>query len=189
MSYQYPKTTSQVDVCRNIFINALEGPRAEKGKPRQTKHLQDHLRQDIWWFLCQICQMIGKFTTQLLTLCLLVFMIWMLGLFVIASSVLNTAVTPRPRRIVSPSSTKPKYQFFNSVISARNHQPKSQPFFQRQTNIPILELCRISPRSSTNTYVNSILSARNHHQKIHTLERSLDEELRRVAFCRKWNLQ
>ena len=178
---------SQADICRNIFANAMEEPRAEEGNTRQTKHLQDHLWQDIWRFLCQ---MIGKFTTLLLTLCLLAFMIWMLGVFVVAN-VLDTAITPRPGRTVSPYSTKPKYQFFNSVLSARKHyQSNSQPFHQ-QTNIPILQWCRISPRSSTNIYVNSILSARN-HQKIHTLERIPDErhqKLRRVAFCREWNLQ
>ena len=185
-SYQYPKTMSQANICRNVSIDPLEGLRVEEGKTRRTKHLQDHLWQDIWWFLCQ---MIQKLTTQLLTLCLLAFMTWMLGLFVVAS-VLDTVPTPRPRRIVSPSSsTKPKYQSYNSVPSAQSHhQPNSQPFFQRQTNIPILQWCRISPRSSTIRYVNSILSAQE-HKRLHILESVPDErhqKLSRGAFFREW---
>ena len=181
---------SQADIYHTVFINAPEEPRPEEGETRRTKHPQDHLWQDIWCFLYQ---MIEKFTIQLLTLCLLVFIIWMLGLFVIANA-FNTAVTPRPRRqiIVSPSSNnKPTHLFFNSVLSARDHQPNRRPFQQQQPNIPILQSCHISPRSSTNTYVNSILSVRD-HQLIHTLERIPDErqpKLRRVAFCREWNLQ
>lgn len=150
MSYQYPKTTSQVDICRNIFINALEGLRAEEGKTRQTNHLQDHLWQDIWWFLCQ---MIQKFVTNVLTLCLLAFWIWMLGFFAIVSSVLSPPVIPRPRPTGSPSSNNPKYSFFNSVLSARNYQPK-----------------RVSPSSCDKPIylpLNGVLSVKA-HQLIHT---------------------
>ena len=186
MSYHYRKTISQVDICRDILINALEESRTE-GKTRRMNQLQDHLWQDIWRFLCQI---IEKFTTQLLTLCLLAFMIWMLGVFVVANA-LNTAITPRPTRAVRPSSTKPTKRFFISVLSARHHKPNSQPF-QRKPNTPILHFCPIiSPRSSINTYINSILSAHD-HQNIHTFERIADDRyqnLRRVAFCREWSLQ
>ena len=162
--------------------------RAEEEKTRRTKRPQDHLQQDIWWFLYQICQVIEKFTTQLLTLCLLGFMIWMLGLFVIANA-LNTAVTFRSTRTVGPSSNKSTKEIFNSVLSARNHKPNNKPDFQRKPNIPIHQFCPItSPRSSIKTYVNSVLSGKN-HQRMYTFERIADDRRQklRIVFCREWN--
>lgn len=200
VSYQYPKTISQVDICRDKFIHALEKPRTEEGKTRQMKHLPDDLWQDIWRCLCQ---MIEKFTTQLLTLCLLAFMIWMLGVFLVASSVLDTVATCCPRRTASPSSNKSTNEVFNSVLSAQNHKTNSKPDFQRKPNIPIHQFCPIiSPRSSINTYVNSVLSAHDYQKvytleriaddrKIHTFERIADDrykKLRRIVVCREWNL-
>ena len=83
VSYQYAKSMPQADIWRNILIKAAEKQKAkEKGKARRTKHLQDYQWQDSWWCLCQ---MLEKFTIQLLALCLLASMIWLLGVFVVAS--------------------------------------------------------------------------------------------------------
>lgn len=116
VSYQYAKSMPQADIWRNILIKAAEKQKAkEKGKARRTKHLQDYQWQDSWWCLCQ---MLEKFTIQLLALCLLASMIWLLGVFVIAS-VLDMAAT---RRIVRPSSNKPTYLFPNSLLLAQGCQ-------------------------------------------------------------------
>ena len=194
-SYQYPKPTSQEDVCRDIVINALEDRRAEERKSKRKKHLQDLLWQDIWWFLCPICQMLEKFMTLLLALCRLVFMIWMLGLLVIVANALDIVATPRPRQKARPSSEKPIYQFIHSVLStsARNHKPNNKPNFKRKPDIPTVPFYPvISPRSSINTYVNSVPSSAQYSQKIHTLKRIPDDrcqKLRSIALRRELDLQ
>ena len=194
-SYQYPKTTSLVDVCRDIVIYALEDPRAEERNLKRKKHPQDPLWQATWWFLCLICQVLEKLATLLLARCRKMFIISMVGLLVIIAKALDKVAAPRSRQDTRPSCEELMYQVIYSVLStsAPNHKPNNKPNFQRKPDIPIVSFCPvISPRSSTDTYIDSVLSSSQDSQKIHTLERISDEryqKLRSFAFRREWNLQ
>ena len=197
-SYQYPKTRSLVDVCRDIVIYALG--------------------QAIQWLLCLICQVIKKFATLLLALCWLVFTvrmkhvqdplwqaIWwlcqqvlitsMVGLVVIISKALITVAIPSSRQDIRAFSEELLYQFIKYVLSAsaRDQKPNNKPNFQRKPDIPIVPFCPVvSPKPSTDTYIDSALSSPQDSQEIHTLVRISDDrrqKLRSIKFRREWNLQ
>lgn len=82
---------SRADSRLTIFVAAVKELRETEEKTRRMKHLQDHLWQDMWWFLWQNTK---EFTICLLCLC--VNLIFMAGIWTVLDVLgLNPFVSAR----------------------------------------------------------------------------------------------